>query len=64
MNLNDTVKQYDTLLDELFELLDRVEETDEGRTHRPVQIYCTREADRAKLNSVLFLLKHAREYRG
>lgn len=40
-----------------FELLDGVEESDEGRTFRPVQISCCRETVRAELNEILHRLK-------
>mgnify|MGYP001036873388 CR=1 FL=1 len=54
-------QQYDILVKELFELLDRTEETDEGRVFRPVQISCSREMDRMKLNQVLSDLKRTVE---
>ena len=54
-------QQYDILVKELFELLDRTEETDEGRVFRPVQISCSREMDRMKLEQVLSDLKHTVE---
>ena len=54
-------QQYDILVKELFELLDRTEETDEGRVFRPVQISCSREMDRMKLNQVLRDLKRTVE---
>lgn len=58
MSLTSKVQEYDTLVRELFRLLDLVEETDDGRTHRPVKIYCTREHDRLKLERVLSSLKN------
>ena len=54
-------QQYDILVKELFELLDRTEETDEGRVFRPVQISCSRVMDRMKLNQVLSDLKRTVE---
>jgi len=54
-------QQYDILVKELFELLDRTEETDEGRVFRPVQISCSREMDRMKLEQVLGDLKRTVE---
>ena len=58
MSLTSKVQEYDTLVRELFRLLDLVEETDDGRTHRPIKIYCTRELDRLKLESVLSSLRN------
>ena len=54
-------QQYDVLVKELFELLDRTEETDEGRVFHPVKISCCREQDRLRLNKVLVGLKHTLE---
>jgi len=61
MSLTSKVQQYDVLVKELFELLDRTEETDEGRVFHPVKISCCREQDRLRLNKVLVALKHTLE---
>ena len=61
MSLTSKVQQYDTLVKELFRLLDSVEETDEGRIHKPIRIYCTREHDRLKLEKILGSLKNTLE---
>jgi hypothetical protein len=52
---------YDVLVKELFVLLDRKEETDEGRVFRPVQISCCRGLDAEKLEQVLKELKQTLE---
>jgi len=57
MSLTSKAQQYDVLVKELFRLLDLREETDEGRVFQPVQIYCSREMDRIKLERVLAELK-------
>lgn len=64
MSLTSKAQQYDVLVKELFELLDRTEETNEGRKFRPVQISCSREQDRLQLNQVLVQLKNTMEDRG
>ncbi len=51
---------YDTLVSELFLLLDREESNDDGKLFRPVQISCCREDIRHKLNRVLADLKELR----
>jgi hypothetical protein len=61
MSLKSKCDQYDVLVTALFELLDRVEESDDGNTVRPVQILCSREVDRMKLEKVLFGLKNTLE---
>ena len=50
-----------TLIKGLFELLDKTEETDEGRVFRPVHISCSREQDRLQLNEILVELKRTLE---
>ena len=54
-------QQYDILVKELFELLDRTEETDEGRVFRPVHFSCSREMDRMKLEQGVGELKRTVE---
>ena len=61
MSLASKAQAYDVLVKELFELLDQIEETEEGRMFRPVQISCCREFDRMKLEKVLVALKYAME---
>jgi DUF1365 family protein len=58
MSLTSKAQAYDVLVRELFVLLDQVEETEEGRIFRPVQISCCRERDRLKLEHVLKELKN------
>ena len=64
MSLTSKAQAYDVLVRELFVLLDKTEETEEGRMFRPVQISCCREMDRLKLEQVLKELKNALEDRG
>ena len=47
-----------TLIKELFELLDKTEETNEGRVFRPNRISSCRAADVEKLEQVLKELKN------
>lgn len=61
MSLTSKAQAYDVLVRELFVLLDKTEETDDGRVFRPVQISCVREADRLKLEQVLKELKNTLE---
>ena len=56
--MRDRLEELETNMRLLFELLDRIEESDEGRVFRPVQIYCCREHDRLKLEEVLAQLKN------
>lgn len=49
------------LIKELFELLDRTEESDSGSLFRPVHISCSREQDRLHLNKILVQLKNTLE---
>lgn len=46
-----------TLIKELFELLDRTEETDEGRVFHPNCFSSCRAADAEKMNALLIELK-------
>lgn len=62
--LKSKVDYLETILRSLFELLDRIEESDEGRVFRPVQIYCCRELDCLKLEGVLAQLKNLIEGSG
>ena len=58
MDLKSKCDQYDVLVKELFELLDRKEETDDGRVFRPNQISSCRAMDAERLDKVLAALKH------
>jgi hypothetical protein len=53
----DRIEALESSIKELFVLLERVEETDEGRTLHPIQIYCCRAVDGEKLRQVLRKLK-------
>lgn len=57
MSLTSKAQQYDVLVKELFRLLDKTEETDEGRVFRPNRISSCRAEDVEKLNQVLVELK-------
>ena len=57
MSLTSKAQQYDVLVKALFELLDRTEETDEGRVFHPNRISSCRVLDAEKLNQVLVELK-------
>ena len=61
MSLTSKAQQYDVLVKALFELLDKTEESDNGRVFHPVKISCCREADRLKLNNILVGLKQTLE---
>lgn len=61
MSLTSKAQQYDVLVKALFELLDKTEESNNGRVFRPIQISCCRELDRLKLNQILAQLKSALE---
>ena len=61
MSLTSKAQQYDVLVKALFELLDRTEETDEGRVFHPNRISSCRALDAEKLNSILVALKHTME---
>lgn len=61
MSLASKVQQYDVLVDALFILLDKTEETDEGKVFHPVRITCCRAEYVASLENVLLGLKRTRE---
>lgn len=61
MSLKSKCDQYDILVKQLFILLDKTEETDEGRVFRPNQISSCRALDAEKLNQILVALKHTME---
>ena len=61
MSLTSKAQAYDVLVKALFELLDKTEETDEGRVFRPNQISSCRALDAEKLHQVLVQLKHTME---
>lgn len=61
MSLKSKCDQYDVLVKELFELLDKTEETDEGRVFHPNRISSCRAMDAEKLNQVLAGLKSTLE---
>ena len=61
MSLKSKCDQYDVLVKELFELLDRKEETDDGRVFHPNRISSCRAVDAEKLNQVLVELKRTLE---
>jgi len=64
MSLTSKAQAYDVLVRELFVLLDRTEETDEGRVFRPNKISSCRALDAEKLEQVLKELKNVLEDRG
>ena len=64
MSLTSKAQAYDVLVRELFVLLDRTEETDEGRVFRPNRISSCRALDAEKLEQVLKELKNVLEDRG
>jgi hypothetical protein len=64
MSLTSKAQAYDVLVKELFVLLERTEESDEGREIRPIKIICTRALDAEKLEQVLEELKNVLEDRG
>jgi hypothetical protein len=61
MSLTSKAQQYDVFVKELFELLERTEETDEGRVFHPNRISSCRALDAEKLNQILVGLKHTLE---
>jgi hypothetical protein len=61
MSLQSKAQAYDVLVRELFVLLDRTEETDEGRVFRPNKISSCRAMDAVKLEQVLKDLKNVLE---
>jgi len=64
MSLTSKAQAYDVLVRELFRLLDKTEETDEGRVFRPNRISSCRALDAEKLEQVLKELKNVLEDRG
>jgi len=64
MSLTSKAQAYDVLVRELFVLLDKTEETDEGRVFRPNRISSCRALDAEKLERVLKELKNVLEDRG
>jgi hypothetical protein len=64
MSLTSKAQAYDVLVRELFVLLDKTEETDEGRVFRPNKISSCRALDAEKLEQVLKELKNVLEDRG
>jgi hypothetical protein len=52
------VKQYDNLLKQMFELLDRTEESDSGATFKPITISCCRAIDGLQFENILIELKN------
>jgi len=61
MSLTSKAQQYNVLVKELFELLDRTEKTDEGRVFHPNRISSCRALDAEKLKQVLKELKSVLE---
>ena len=61
MSMTSKAQAYDVLVRELFILLDRTEETDEGRVFRPNRISSCRALDAEKLEQVLRDLKNVLE---
>ena len=61
MSLTSKAQAYDVLVKALFELLDKIEETDEGRVFHPNRISSCRALDAEKLNQVLVELKRTLE---
>ena len=61
MSLTSKTQRYDVLVKELFELLEKTEETDDGRVFHPTTIRSCRASDTEKLNKVLVGLKHTLE---
>ena len=57
MSLMSKAQQYDVLVKALFELLDTVEETDEGREFRPTVIRSCRSDHVEKLDHIMSQLK-------
>ena len=61
MSLTSKAQAYDVLVRELFVLLDKTEETDEGRVFRPNKISSCRALDAEKLEQVSKELKNVLE---
>jgi len=64
MSLKSKCDQYDVLVKELFVLLDKTEESAEGRVFRPNVIRSCRALDTEKLEKVLVALKNTMEDKG
>jgi hypothetical protein len=54
---NDHIEKLETLIKDFFILLDKTEETDEGRVFRPNRISSCRAQDGQKLENLLRLMK-------
>ena len=63
MKCADRIENLETLIKDLFILLDKTEETDEGRVFHPNHISSCRVEDGQKLKNLLRLLKAAVEGR-
>jgi hypothetical protein len=61
MSLTSKAQAYDVLVKALFELLDRTEESDDGREFHPNVIQSCRAEDATKLEKVLVALKSTME---
>lgn len=61
MSLTSKAQAYDVLVRELFVLLDKTEETEEGRVFRPNRISSCRALDAEKLEQILKELKSVLE---
>jgi hypothetical protein len=61
MSLTSKAQAYDVLVRELFVLLDKTEQTDDGRVFRPNKISSCRAMDAEKLEQVLKELKNTLE---
>jgi len=64
MSLTSKAQQYDVLVKALFEILDTVEQTDDGREFKPTVIRSCRSDHVSKLDQVLSQLKSTLEDRG
>jgi len=64
MSLTSKAQAYDVLIKALFEILDTVEETDDGREFRPTVIRSCRSLDAEKLDHILVALKNTLEDQG
>ena len=62
MSLASKVQQYDVLVKALIELLDTVEETDEGREFKPTVIRSCRSDHVTKLDQILTQLNQRQHY--
>ena len=64
MSLTSKAQAYDVLVKELFVLLDKTEDTDDGLVFHTTRISCCRAMDAEKLEQVLKELKSVLEDRG